>query len=108
VAAAPARYGVELDADPRNRIHIGYVVEPGATFVAPYSTQLLTNAPVALPAFWYELEQLDPDTWTPAEVVDRLNTLPSDPWEALGRLEQRLTLARRSSLSSALHRALSG
>jgi bifunctional non-homologous end joining protein LigD len=108
VAAAPARYGAAFDAEPRTRIHVRPVVEPGATFVAPYSTQLLSNAPVALPAFWYEIEQLDPDAWTPAEVVERLNTLPNDPWERMSRLEQRLTLVRRTSLAKALHRALGG
>jgi len=106
VAAGPARYATALDAEPRSRIHIGYLAEPGATFVAPYSTQLLANAPVAMPAFWYELEELDPDSWTPANVMERMSTLQNDPWEQVSRLEQRLTLARRSSLANALHRVL--
>jgi bifunctional non-homologous end joining protein LigD len=106
VSAEPARYSTELDAEPRSRIHIGYLAEPGATFVAPYSTQLLSGAPVAMPAFWYELEQLDPDVWTPAQVIERMATLASDPWAQVSQLEQRLTRARRTSLSNALHRTL--
>jgi DNA primase len=87
-------------------VRIGYVADPGATFIAPYSIQLLPNAPVAMPTFWYELEQLEPERYTPTRVIERLETIPSDPWERLSTLEQRLTEEHRASLAAALKSAL--
>lgn len=105
VTAAPTRY-TDGPAPERERIRVGVVGEPDATVVAAYSTQLLAEAPVALPAFWHELEELEPETMTPARVVERLRTLPSDPWSAAAGLEQRLTPARRRALTSVIDHAL--
>ena len=99
VAAAPMLYTSKHDVPQRDEIRL----DTAPAFVAPYSTQLLTNAPIALPAFWYELEELDPATLTPAEVIERLRTLAGDPWETMASLEQRITRDHESSLAHALH-----
>ncbi|HVR21410.1 MAG TPA: hypothetical protein VMS65_16970, partial [Polyangiaceae bacterium] len=101
VAAAPTLYTSKHDVPPRDQIRL----DTAPAFVAPYSTQLLTNAPIALPAFWYELEELDPASLTPAEVARRLQTFASDPWEAMASLEQSITRDQESSLAHALHSA---
>jgi bifunctional non-homologous end joining protein LigD len=101
VAAAPTLYTSKHDVPRRNLIRL----DTAPAFVAPYSTQLLTNAPIALPAFWHELEELEPTFLTPVEVARRLQTLAGDPWEAMTSLEQRITRDHESSLAHALHSA---
>jgi bifunctional non-homologous end joining protein LigD len=105
-AAAPERYATSSDAAANDKIHIGGAGQRGATFVAPYSTQLLGNALVALPAFWHELESIEPAALTPTEVAERVEALPSDPWERAVGLEQRLTVERRRALARALQHSL--
>jgi len=105
VAAAPQRYAAS-EAGAKNKVVVRTAGDRGTAFVAPYSTQLLSNAPVALPAFWHELEALEPRAQTPAEVAERVQTLPSDPWQRAVGLDQRLTIERRHALTIALERAL--
>jgi bifunctional non-homologous end joining protein LigD len=108
VAAAPARYASSIEGDPKNKIRVGATGERGTTFIAPYSTQRLPNAPIALPAFWHELEVLEPEAMTLAEVSERVQALPNDPWDRAVGLDQRLTVERRRALATALERALAG
>jgi len=54
----------------------------GATCVAAYSTRARTDAPVSTPITWEELPNIPgPDTFTVANLYERLDSLPKDPWE---------------------------
>jgi bifunctional non-homologous end joining protein LigD len=105
-AIAPARYASATDHDARAKIRLRNSSERGGMSVVPYSTQVLSNAPIALPAFWHELDGMEPGALTPAEVLERVRSLPNDPWERVVGLDQRLTVERRTLLAGAVARAL--
>jgi DNA primase len=50
------------------------------------------------------LHELEPPALTPAEVIERLQTLDGDPWETMASLDQRITRDHESSLAQARHR----
>jgi bifunctional non-homologous end joining protein LigD len=63
----------------------------GATFVAPYSMRARPGAPVATPVFWDELtSELRPDTFTVANMPQRLAGLAEDPFARMATLKQAL------------------
>ncbi|EJB01294.1 DNA polymerase LigD, polymerase domain [Rhizobium leguminosarum bv. trifolii WSM597] len=53
----------------------------GSTAVAAYSTRARPGAPVSMPLDWSELEEVSgPAAFTLANVPQRVETRPSDPW----------------------------
>ncbi|MBB4482247.1 non-homologous end-joining DNA ligase [Rhizobium etli] len=53
----------------------------GSTAVAPYSTRARPGAPVSMPLDWSELKELSgPAAFTLANVPQRVETRPRDPW----------------------------
>lgn len=62
-----------------------------ATAIAPYSTRARPGATVSVPVAWSELASLTtPNRYTVANVMQRLNRLKRDPWEGIGKFQQRL------------------
>jgi bifunctional non-homologous end joining protein LigD len=80
----------------KGKIFIDYLRNArGATFVAPYSTRALENAPLAVPLEWDELSpKLPPHHFNLRNVKQRLERLRRDPFEALAQTKQRLHLER--------------
>src|SRR5206468_9874035 len=62
----------------------------GATFIAPYSPRARPGAPVAVPVFWDELDDIEPNQFTVRNAFERLDALERDPWEKLGRIKPRV------------------
>jgi bifunctional non-homologous end joining protein LigD len=69
----------------------------GQHAVAPYAVRARTNAPVATPLRWEELDHRDlgPQGWTIATIGDRLSD-GGDPWSAIGRTARATGPARRA------------
>ena len=78
----------------KNKIFIDYLRnQRGATAIAPYSTRARKGAPVSVPLAWDELTNNRLDTvFTIKNVIDRLNTLKSNPWESFFTLKQKLKI----------------
>lgn len=70
-----------------------------ATAVAAYSTRARPNASVATPIGWNELSaELQPDSFTIANIDARLDRLKNDPWQDFFTVRQRLTKKMMSAL----------
>jgi len=70
------------------------------TVVAPYSVRPRPGAPVATPIAWDELDAVKADTWTMANVPDRVAE-HGDPWSAMTS-HGRSLLTRRERLDELL------
>lgn len=100
-AEAPERFTTQMAKKQRTgRIFIDYLRNAeGATAVAPYSVRARPGAPVATPLHWDELGgRLKPTTFHAGNVARRLAGTRPDPWKALRRTSQTLTLAMKRKL----------
>lgn len=92
-AESPERYTVRMAKTARTgKIFIDYLRNArGATAIAPYSARAKTNAPVATPLAWDELDPgLSPDRFTVESLPRRLAGLAEDPWQDMRKLRQSL------------------
>ena len=93
-AADPKHYTANMTKAARvGKIFIDYLRNGrGATAVAPYSTRARPNAPVSVPLTWDELSsRIHSDQYTCRNVLKRLESLKSDPWEGIDTVRQGLT-----------------
>ncbi|ACI59048.1 DNA polymerase LigD, polymerase domain protein (plasmid) [Rhizobium leguminosarum bv. trifolii WSM2304] len=82
-ADAPEKYlSTATKAKRGGHIYIDYLRNGrGNTAVAAYSTRARPGAPVSMPIDWSELNEISgPAAFTLANVPQRLETRPSDPW----------------------------
>ena len=82
-ADAPQKYlATATKAKRSGHIYIDYLRNGrGSTAVAAYSTRARAGAPVSMPLDWQELQGLaGPAAFTLANVAQRLETRPKDPW----------------------------
>ncbi|MBB3137505.1 bifunctional non-homologous end joining protein LigD [Rhizobium pisi] len=82
-ADAPQKYlATATKAKRSGHIYIDYLRNGrGSTAVAAYSTRARAGAPVSMPLDWQELQELaGPTAFTLANVAQRLETRPKDPW----------------------------
>jgi bifunctional non-homologous end joining protein LigD len=78
----------------KNRIYLDYLRnDREATSVAPYSPRARTGAPVAMPLHWNELNAATAPAFHVADFAQWRRRLNHDPWEAMLRSKQRLSLA---------------
>ena len=64
----------------------------GATAVAAYSTRAKNTASVSVPISWDELDEIDSsDGMTLQSVMSRLASRQTDPWYAIGQIDQGIT-----------------
>lgn len=90
----PDRYTAKMTKSTRTgKIFIDYLRNGWeATAVAAYSTRARRGAPVSTPLAWKELsEELRSNSYTVANIRERLAGLRDDPWEDYFALKQRLT-----------------
>ena len=102
VGHAPDRFTANMAKEKREgKIYVDYVRNTrGATAIAPYSTRAHERATIAVPLRWSELSgRIRPDTFTIANIRDRLGRLKGDPWD--GYLEAQ----RSQTLVTAIKRA---
>lgn len=64
------------------------------TAVPPYAVRPRSDAPVAVPLGWDELDTAEPDGWNVRTVAQRLEERP-DPWPGFARHARTLDAARR-------------
>jgi bifunctional non-homologous end joining protein LigD len=85
----------------RGKIFLDYLRNGrGATAIAPYSTRARQGAPVATPIRWQELEAgARPSDFDLARVVQRLQSVESDPWDGFFKLRQGLTASQVRELT---------
>ena len=101
VAANPARYTSKLPkASRKGKIFIDYLRNGrGATSICAYSTRARVDAPVSVPLFWEELEtDVRGNTYTVRTLPERLESLPSDPWEEFYKVKQSVTAAMKKAV----------
>ena len=101
VADEPSLFTTQVSKKLRGgKIFIDYLRNSeGATTVAAYSVRARHGAPVSTPLHWDEVGgRLKPSTFHAGNVARRLNGLHSDPWKALRRTSQALTLAMKRKL----------
>ena len=94
----PDRYVATLATRARRgRIFIDYLRNGrGATAVAAYSTRALPQAPVSTPLAWEELSDgVRADHFNVDNLLQRLDFLKRDPWQAISKVRQRLPETRR-------------
>jgi len=72
----------------------------GATFIAPYSPRSRPGAPVAMPVFWEELDDIEPGRFTVRNAFERLDAQKHDPWENLTRTWTRPRTPKKSTSRS--------
>jgi bifunctional non-homologous end joining protein LigD len=78
----------------KDRIYLDYLRnDRGATAVAPYSPRARTGIPVAMPLGWNELSSTKPPAFHVSDFADWRSRLRHDPWTAMLRSKQRLSLA---------------
>ncbi len=79
------------------KIYVDYLRNgQGATAVAAYSTRARPGAPVSVPVRWDELSiELRSDSFTLANLPDRLRGLSGDPWAGYDSTKQRITKTMR-------------
>jgi bifunctional non-homologous end joining protein LigD len=97
----PDRYTVKMAKKDRvRRIFIDYLRNAeGATTVAAYSVRARRGAPVSTPLHWDELAgRMKPASFHVGNVARRMSGLHPDPWKALRRTSQNLTLAMKRKL----------
>lgn len=100
-ADAPGRFTTQASKKLREgRIFIDYLRNAeGATTVAAYSVRARRGAPVSTPLHWDEVGgRLRPAMHHAGNVARRLRGLHSDPWKALRRTSQTLTLSMKRKL----------
>ena len=100
-AEEPGRFTTQAAKKVRqNRIFIDYLRNSeGATTVAAYSVRARKGAPVSTPLHWDEVGgRLKPYTFHAGNLARRLRGLRSDPWKALRRTSQTLTLSMKRKL----------
>jgi bifunctional non-homologous end joining protein LigD len=101
VVADPKRYTSKLPkASRKGKVFIDYLRNGrGATSISAYSTRSRPNAPVSAPLFWEELEtDVRGNTYTVRTLPERLESLPSDPWEGFNKVRQSLTAAMKKAV----------
>jgi bifunctional non-homologous end joining protein LigD len=94
----PKRFVVKAGKDLRKgRIFLDYLRNGrGATSIAPYSPRARSNATVATPLTWPELEDgVDPTSFGIRTIIARVHALEGDPWDGYFELKQ--SIARRGS-----------
>jgi bifunctional non-homologous end joining protein LigD len=95
---SPSRYvSKSVKAAREGRIYVDYLRNGrGATAVAAYSSRARAGASVSVPLDWDELTPaIKPDHFTVENLPGRLDRLTTDPWAAIGRLDQTLPAAVR-------------
>ncbi len=100
-ADEPGLFTTQMSKKQRvQRIFIDYLRNAeGATTVAPYSVRARKGAPVSTPLHWDELGgRLKPTTFHAGNIARRMNGLRSDPWKAMRRTPQTLTLSMKRKL----------
>ena len=94
----PENATIEIRKEKREgKVFIDYLRnQQGATAVAPYCVRAYTNAPIATPLYWYEVEdaQLHPQKYTLETIFTRQETL-HDPWKQFFTAGQTLTAAHK-------------
>jgi len=101
VAAEPHLYTSKLTKVRREgKIFIDYLRNGrGATSIAAYSTRARPGAPVSVPLFWEELESdVRANTFTVKNLAERLDGLPSDPWDGFAKVRQSITAAMKKAV----------
>jgi len=101
VAAYPSKYTSKLPkASRKGKVFIDYLRNGrGATSICAYSTRARANAPVSVPLFWEELEtDVRGNTYTLRTLPERLEKLPSDPWEGFNQVRQSITAAMKKAV----------
>lgn len=90
----PDRYVATMSkAKRKNKIFIDYLRNSrGATSICNYSTRSKAGAPVAVPLYWQELDDLaSAQVYKVGNLLKRLNALKEDPWENFHRLRQSIS-----------------
>lgn len=101
VMAAPDRYIAQSSKEERTgKIFIDYLRNGwSASAVAAYSTRARPGAPVSVPLGWEELgPDIRSDSFTIDLVLQRLRSLPRDPWAGYASLRQQITRSMRREL----------
>jgi bifunctional non-homologous end joining protein LigD len=89
----PTHYTYELSkAKRKGKIFLDYLRnQRGATAIAPYSTRARSEAPVAVPLSWEELDvKLKSDHFNVKNLKKRLSSLKKDPWKEFFSVKQSL------------------
>jgi bifunctional non-homologous end joining protein LigD len=96
VRRAPDRLTTEFRKDKRHgRLYLDCGRNAWAqTAVPPYAVRPRSQAPVAVPLAWDELDTAEPDGWTIRTIFRRLKETP-DPWAGMARHARSLEHARR-------------
>ena len=101
VAIEPRMFTASMSKAQRGgKIFIDYVRNTrGSTAVAVYGTRARPGAPVSVPLYWEELEDMpERPEFTVRNLAERLSNLSGDPWEDLPRERQSVTKAMRKRL----------
>ena len=93
VAVAPNLYTANMSKAKRaGKIYIDYLRNSrGSTAIAAYSARARPGAPVAVPVFWEELDDVRPDAFHVRDIETRLTHLKRDPWADFGKTRQQIT-----------------
>jgi bifunctional non-homologous end joining protein LigD len=85
----------------KGKIYVDYLRNArGATAIAPYSTRRREDATVSMPLHWSEVsEKIAPDHFNVQNAVERLKSLPEDPWTEMANVKQGITNQARRSLN---------
>lgn len=100
-AAEPQRFTSKMPkASRKEKVFIDYLRNGrGATSVCAWSSRAREGAPVSTPLFWEELETgVRANTFTVRNVFERLEGLPSDPWEGFKKVRQSITAAMKKAV----------
>jgi bifunctional non-homologous end joining protein LigD len=90
----PDRFTANMaKAKRQDRIFIDYLRNgSGATAIAAFSTRAKPTATLSVPIAWEELEAgVRADSFSVANIEERLATLKADPWQAYFKTKQRVT-----------------
>lgn len=90
----PKKYIATMSkAKRKGKIFIDYLRNArGATAIAAYSTRARTNATVAVPLAWEELNsEIRPDSFNIINLNARLTSIKTDPWADFFKTKQRIT-----------------
>jgi bifunctional non-homologous end joining protein LigD len=95
----PQRYVAKMTKSARGgKIFIDYLRnDRGSTAIAPYSTRARIGAPIATPLAWDELSKdIRADHFQVGNLLERLKSLPGDPWDGFFTLKQNLPRRKKS------------